>query len=190
MHCELLQLNASRLRGAFLLLLTILVSLTFLRSEKDVMMTTIILINSEAVLVDLDERGEILNQHIRVSDYFTSSQSHETLVRRSINRMKGLSSADQKPQTVEPKGDSFEEVWASKRLKSSFTVCTAHYLVTGTECPAEDLTDQHDLRSNQAFVNSAGAAPGTPLSNQVERLDTWFFLPDRKARLKSPYLIT
>lgn len=60
--------------------------------EDSKVLTNIILINGEAYLVDMDERGEILKQHIYVADYFTSRQSHETLVRRSINRVQGIGS--------------------------------------------------------------------------------------------------
>lgn len=53
--------------------------------------TTIILINSKAVLVELGAKGEVLKEYINVPDYFTSYRSHESLVERSIRKIKGLS---------------------------------------------------------------------------------------------------
>jgi hypothetical protein len=53
--------------------------------------TTIILINGNAVLVELGSKGEVYKEYINVPDYFTSYRSHESLVERSIKRVKGLS---------------------------------------------------------------------------------------------------
>lgn len=53
--------------------------------------TTIVLINGNAVLVELGSKGEIFKEYINVPDYFTSYRSHESLVERSIKRVKGLS---------------------------------------------------------------------------------------------------
>lgn len=54
-------------------------------------LNTIILINGDAVLVKIDQKGEILKKYINVPEYFSSGRSHESLVQRAIGKIKGLS---------------------------------------------------------------------------------------------------
>ena len=61
-----------------------------LSASTEDLKTTIILINGQAALVDLNPKGEILKRYIAVPDYFTSYRSHESLVRRSIERAKSM----------------------------------------------------------------------------------------------------
>ena len=63
-------------------------------AEAAVTKTTIILINSEAFLVDLDQTGEVMKKHIAVPDYFSSKYAHETQVRRSMAKVTGLSAVE------------------------------------------------------------------------------------------------
>lgn len=63
-------------------------------AEEAGVKTTIILINSEAFLVDLDQTGEVMKKHMAVPDYFSSKYAHETQVRRSMAKVKGLSSIE------------------------------------------------------------------------------------------------
>lgn len=49
-------------------------------------LTTIILINSEAFLVDIDSDGEVLKKHIEVPHYFRSGQSHQALVQQAMRK--------------------------------------------------------------------------------------------------------
>jgi len=53
--------------------------------------TDIILINGVAVLADYDQKGEVLKEYAEVPYYFSSYQSHETIVRKTTAKFKGLS---------------------------------------------------------------------------------------------------
>lgn len=54
---------------------------------SDDMMTTIILINGEAHLVDVAPDGELLVSYGTVPDYFTTSLSHEEILAQSIAKV-------------------------------------------------------------------------------------------------------
>lgn len=71
------------------ILSTFLLSLGFIvlsanGAEINEMITTIILINGEAHLVDIAPDGELLVSYGKVPDYFSSTLSHEDIVDRSI----------------------------------------------------------------------------------------------------------
>lgn len=164
----------------------------------EAVMTTIILINSEAMLVDLDERGEILKQHILVADYFTSSQSHEALVRRSIDRIRDLSDIGMIDQTVPSsslQNDNSADIWESKRLKSSFTICDAYYLAAASQLSAEILainaTSDNYWKANELQFNKHlsyglhawNSTPTRPLSKIRVRSKS-AFVKDYNARFK------
>jgi len=69
---------------AFALLST---SVLFGNAEEEII-TAIILINSQAELVDMDQEGEILRRHLAIPDYFSSGRSHKNSLRRSLNQIK------------------------------------------------------------------------------------------------------
>jgi len=50
--------------------------------------TTIILIDRVAELVELTEDGEVLQRHLAVPDYFTSGRSHSKSLRQSLAKLK------------------------------------------------------------------------------------------------------
>ncbi len=66
-------------------------ALSVFASNNEDVLTDIILINGEAVLVDLDNKGEVLKKHIDIPEYFRSSRSHESLRRSSLIKAKSLS---------------------------------------------------------------------------------------------------
>ena len=77
----------------FLFILLLLPFYSFLQAEEDVI-TTIILINREAELVDLNEDGEILKRHVSIPDYFSSGRSHNSSLRKSLNSLKDYGSVN------------------------------------------------------------------------------------------------
>jgi len=62
-------------------------SVLFGNAEEEII-TTIILINSQAELVDMDREGEILRRHLAIPDYFSSGRSHNNSLRRSLDQIK------------------------------------------------------------------------------------------------------
>lgn len=112
-------------------------------------LNTIILINGEAVLVKIDQKGEILKKYINVPEYFTSSRSHESLVQRALGKVKGLSSVhrvyDEDHHFMSTKAlaqhsniiDKEKEWCASVLLNPS--PCTQ--ILTGLESPYSITTD-------------------------------------------------
>jgi len=50
--------------------------------------TTIILINRQAELVDVNQDGEVLKRHMAIPDYFSSGRSHKKSLRSSLQKMK------------------------------------------------------------------------------------------------------
>lgn len=83
-------INLSLLIGKMLfvslLFLTTFASL-FASSESEVI-TTIILIDRQAELVDVDQFGEVLRRHVAVPDYFSSGRSHKSILRSSLKKVK------------------------------------------------------------------------------------------------------
>ena len=73
----------------------ILTSVNSATGAEDVY-TDIILINGVAVLADYDQKGEILKEYAEVPYYFSSYQSHETIVERTTAKFKGLSAKPHK----------------------------------------------------------------------------------------------
>ena len=71
--------------------LCLLFILTIVSVEAGENITTIILINGDPVLAEIDKKGEVIKRIIEVPDYFISTRSHERLVQLSIARAKGLS---------------------------------------------------------------------------------------------------
>lgn len=59
-----------------------------LASAESEVITTIILINREAELVDLDEQGEVLKRYVAIPDYFSSGRSHNSSLRKSLAQLK------------------------------------------------------------------------------------------------------
>ena len=72
-------------------LVFIVLSSVTLWSTDDDIYTDIILINGTAVLADFDYKGEIIKKYSEIPYYFSSYQSHESLVRSSTMKYKGLS---------------------------------------------------------------------------------------------------
>lgn len=59
-------------------------------AEENEIITTIILINRSAELVDINFEGEVVKRHAGVPDYFSSRKSHQTHL---LNSLKQLSDA-------------------------------------------------------------------------------------------------
>ena len=80
-------------KGLLSVYLIALSSMLFASSDAEVI-TTIILINRQAELVDVSSDGEILKRHVAVPDYFTSGRSHSNSLKRSLNLIKDYGSID------------------------------------------------------------------------------------------------
>ncbi len=91
----------SLMRAHLLLLLFAILGSVQLFAGREDLKTTIILIDGEAVLVDLNLKGDILKQYIHVDDYFTSWKSHESLVKRSIERAASMRDIGHKAYDVD-----------------------------------------------------------------------------------------
>ena len=81
--------------GLFASTIILLTSATFATAEEDIH-TDIILINGVAVLADYDQKGEVLKEYAEVPYYFSSYQSHETIVEKTTAKYKGLSAKPHK----------------------------------------------------------------------------------------------
>lgn len=68
-------------------------SLLFASSESEVI-TTIILIDRQAELVDVSADGEVLKRHVAVPDYFTSGRSHTNSLKRGLDLIKDYGMID------------------------------------------------------------------------------------------------
>ncbi len=68
-------------------------SLLFASSESEVI-TTIILIDRQAELVDVSAEGEVLKRHVAVPDYFTSGRSHTNSLKRGLDLIKDYGMID------------------------------------------------------------------------------------------------
>ena len=73
-----------------------MVCFTSAYATDDDVYTNIILINGTAILADFDHKGEIIKKYSEIPYYFSSYQSHETIVKRSMVKHKGLSTRDHK----------------------------------------------------------------------------------------------
>lgn len=78
---------------ASVLMLSLVSFSTINAMSNDDIVTDIILINGEAVLVDLDHKGEVLKRYLGIPNYFYSSRTHESLRRSTLIKSKGLSKA-------------------------------------------------------------------------------------------------
>lgn len=58
---------------------------------EEELITTIILINGQAELVDVNKSGDVLKRIIAVPEYFKTSRSHGALVKKSIAKAHSLS---------------------------------------------------------------------------------------------------
>ena len=76
---------------ASILVLTMFFVTSLSSMSSDDIVTDIILINGYAVLVDIDNKGEVLKKHLDIPNYFRSSRTHESLRRSSLIKAKGLS---------------------------------------------------------------------------------------------------
>ena len=87
--------NYSWVLSAVLLifLFTLSVNISF-ASDSEEFITTIILINQQAELVDVTEDGAVLKRHMRIPDYFSSNRSHESTLMHNMKKIDGLSSVD------------------------------------------------------------------------------------------------
>ena len=63
-------------------------------SKKDDIITDIILIDRQAELVDLNQKGDILRRHISVPDYWTSGQSHSYSLKKALLSIKAYGAVD------------------------------------------------------------------------------------------------
>ena len=92
-------------------------------SDTDVL-TTIILIDGEAELVDVGPGGEILKRYIAVPDYFSSPSSHSSIVRRSLNRYRNLSNVENSTANdIAQVTDKTEEENTSEQESQGETYC-------------------------------------------------------------------
>lgn len=80
-----------RLALCFIVLIMNVIPLICAESE---VITTIILINRQAELVDVDTEGEILKRHVAIPDYFSSGRSHKSSLKKSLSLIKDYGSVD------------------------------------------------------------------------------------------------
>ena len=87
---------------------TAFILLSFLSQTKVLAenMTTIILLNGDPILAEITQEGDFVKEILEVPDYFTSSQSHERLVARSISKAKGLSHVEEEETKESPAMES------------------------------------------------------------------------------------
>ncbi len=83
-------INLSLLTGKvlFVCLLFLTTFTSLIASSESEVITTIILIDRQAELVDVDQFGEVLRRHVAVPDYFSSGRSHNSSLRRSLKKVK------------------------------------------------------------------------------------------------------
>lgn len=78
-----------------MMLVSLVLLTTFTSLHADVesdVITTIILIDRQAELVDVDQFGEVLRRHVAVPDYFSSGRSHRSSLRQSLKMVKDYGS--------------------------------------------------------------------------------------------------
>jgi len=73
---------------AFLFFLTLTLNFAVFAVANSETITTIILIDRVAELVELTEDGEVLQRHLAVPDYFSSGRSHNTSLKQSLAKLK------------------------------------------------------------------------------------------------------
>ncbi len=113
------------LYGLFFCFVFIVLSSTTLWSTNDDIYTDIILINGTAVLVDFDYKGEIIKKYSEIPFYFSSYMSHESIVRNSTIKYKGLSLS--KPHKVFDTGH-FLSGQTGDRINGTYTDYIDHPL--------------------------------------------------------------
>ena len=117
----------------------VLCSVTLWSTDDDIY-TDIILINGTAVLADYDYKGEIIKKYSEIPFYFSSYKSHESIVRNSTMKYKGLSLS--KPHKV------FD---------------TGHFLSSQTGAKKDDtFTDYIDYPLNIEGVYQMSRSNGLP----------------------------
>ncbi len=87
---EMKHIRLFPLWGSYILAIGLIVILQFtaFASSDEEFITTIILINRQAELVDIDSSGEILKRHVAIPDYFSSGRSHRSSLRKSLQLIK------------------------------------------------------------------------------------------------------
>ena len=80
-------------KGLLCVQLLILSSVLLASSEAE-LITTIILIDRQAELVDVSLDGEVMKRHVSVPDYFTSGRSHQSSLKNSLKMLKDYGSND------------------------------------------------------------------------------------------------
>jgi len=69
-------------------LLTLAMNFSVVALAESEVITTIILIDREAELVDLSSDGEVLKRYVSVPDYFSSGRSHKSSLKKSLQLVK------------------------------------------------------------------------------------------------------
>ena len=71
-------------------------------TEDSEIITTIILINRQAELVDVNSDGEVLKRHLAVPDYFSSGRSHNRSLKKSLSLLKSYGAVEEAPNHFLP----------------------------------------------------------------------------------------
>lgn len=71
-------------------------------TEDSEIITTIILINRQAELVDVNSDGEVLKRHLAVPDYFSSGRSHNRSLKKSLSLLKTYGAVEETPNHFLP----------------------------------------------------------------------------------------
>ena len=111
-----------RLALCFIVLLMNMTPLVCAESE---VITTIILINRQAELVDVDTEGESLKRHVAIPDYFSSGRSHKSSLKKSLNLIKDYGSVDYTlPGSSDLSQDALQE-FMSQRINKDTNGCSS-----------------------------------------------------------------
>ena len=120
-------MNSKKIFFSLLTVLTLILGTSnTLRSSEDVF-TNIILINGKAVLADFDYKGEIIKKYSEIPYYFSTYRSHESIVKSTTLKYKGLS------------------VRAHKLFDAN------HFLAANMEC-SQDSIEEPDCRTGSIVL--------------------------------------
>lgn len=113
-------------------------SILFASSDSEVI-TTIILINRQAELVDVSLDGEVMKRHVAVPDYFSSGRSHQSSLKNSLNLLKDYGSVDHiLPGSSNLSGTTLQSYILTESSKRSICISNSKLINNGIQ-KSEDL---------------------------------------------------
>lgn len=131
-------------------------SILFASSESEVI-TTIILINRQAELVDISLDGEVMKRHVAVPDYFSSGRSHKSSLKNSLNLLKDYGSIDHAlPESSNLSGATLQSYIISEM--SNRAICSTTYRSNNNRAPqSEDILYQKDRAESLLIKKMIGS---------------------------------